>query len=281
MGDFTSTMRMDALPPLGTLQCQEDESGTPPQAPRRRYALGPLLASVGLHALALYGLVEFRIETPREPSATPVAIHVQLVSPPLPRALEPPPTLPIEPEIALENPSSDSIPPTRPALPPPRVELPQPPEIVVIIDPALLPVPDTAAPTRLSIRQVVEQLRNEEERRTVLQVCTPVQKRNPMLLCADEADSAFNNTQLNGDRYFFAAMLSDGDGLAREARVRRIANGLRESGMSQSDSDRYVEGIDVNAQQRSTSGDARAGAVRDQMFRNDSTYRQMRRVLNP
>jgi hypothetical protein len=59
---------------------------------------------------------------------------------------------------------------------------------------------------------------------------------------------------------FFAATPENSQGLASATKFTRIANSLRESGMSQSDIDRYVEGIDVNAQQRSTSGDARATA---------------------
>lgn len=280
MEGFTRITVIDSLPLLGSMQFPEDEPSKSTEATGRRFALGPILASVLLHALGLYSFMEYRVETPQRASTDPVPITMQLVPPPQTRVLEPPQALSIPSEDPLEE---FNWAPVSQALPPPLVDLPQSPPTQVTVDttPPPLPASDSIAPTRLTVRRVVEQVRSEEEQRTRLQVCTPVQKRNPMLLCGDDRSTAFDNTQRNGDRDFFAATLGGGDGLAREARVRRIANGLRESGMSQSEIERYVEGIDVNSQQRSTSGDARAGAVRDQMFRNDSTYQQMRRVLNP
>jgi|GEM_PF-2473524 len=171
--------------------------------------------------------------------------------------------------------------PPAPTLPPPLVDLPQQPKTIVTIDPmpAPLPAPDSLAPTRLTVRQMVEVLRSEQEQQSVSQVCTPLQKRNPMLRCADEASAAFDSAQNDaGSPFLFA---TSGNTEASATRVGRIANSLRESGMSQSDIDRFLEGIDVNAQDENTSGDARTSAVIDQLFSNDSTYQLMKRVLNP
>lgn len=63
--------------------------------------------------------------------------------------------------------------------------------------------------------------------------------------------------------------------------MRRIATSLQDTGMAQGDIDRYLNVIDLEAKERSTSGDARATAVKDQLFRNDSSYQLMKRVLNP
>lgn len=282
MDDYPRVKAIDSLPLLGSMHFPEDEPSKPAQATKRRCALGPILVSTLLHALGLYALVEHRIETPKQANAERIAITIQLVQPPQSPAPALAPVLPTTTEGVVENTSSVSRPVQAPALPPPRVDLAQQPETALTIAPTPpLPAPEALAPTRLSIRQLVEQLRVEEEQRAVLQVCTPVQKRNPMLLCGDEADSALANAQREVDNAYFAATLQSNDDVASAARVRRIVSSLHESGMSQDDIDRYIQAIDVNSQQRRTSGDARASAVRDQMFRNDSTYQQMQRALNP
>ena len=261
------------------MQLDEDEQSIPAQAPGRRFTLGPLLVSLCLHALGLYALVEHPIEAPRESTKTPVAIHLRLVPPPRPEPLQ---NVPMEPASTADNVNTIPRPTPAPTLPSPLVDLPQRPDTVTTEPmPRPSPEPEALAPTRLTVRQMVDKLRSEEERQAVLQVCTPQQRRNPMFLCADEATTGFDDDQRESDDVWFAATSANSQGVANAARVRRIADSLRESGMSQSDIDRYVEGIDVNSQQRSTSGDARASAVRDQMFRNDSTYQQMKRVMNP
>jgi hypothetical protein len=283
MNYVTRATTEDSRPLLGTLQFDEDELSKPTQVQGRRLALGPVFVSVFLHVLGLYAILEHRIETPRGSTAASVAIHLQLVPPPQTRLPEPPRVAPVETEIAPESASTVPRPPEALTLPPSLVDLPQRPEMLVRKErPSILsPAPDTLAPTRLTVRQMVDKLRSDEERQAVMKMCAPQQKRNPMLLCSDEAASGFDDLQRDTNNVFFAATPENSQGLASATRVTRIANSLRESGMSQSDIDRYVEGIDVNAQQRSTSGDARATAVRDQMFRNDSTYQQMKRVMNP
>lgn len=227
-------------------------------------------------------MVELRVEAPKQTNRSTVAIQVQLRPPPQTRLAEAAQRAPIEPTSTRED--ANTIPkPAAPALPPPRVDVPRRPDTLVTIEPAPapLPAPEAPATTRLAIRQMVETLRSEQEQQAVLRACTPLQRLNPMLRCADEGSSAFDDAQRDVGAAFFATNPAFNQGNANAARVRRIADSLRNTGMSQGDIDRYVEGIDVNAQDRSTSGDARAGAVRDQMFRNDSTYQQMRRVLNP
>ena len=282
MDDITRAMKLDSPPLLGTLQFEECELRKPKQALRRHY-VGPLFVSMCLHALGLYALVEHRIETPRESATATAAIHLQLVPPPQARAPEPLQATPIE---AIRTPQSEgtvAMPPEAIAPPPPLVDLPQQPETLVATEPALPPKPslDSPATTRLAVRQIVERLRSEEEQQSVGRVCTPLQKLNPMFLCADTASAAFDSAQQDVRDGFFSSSRGDADVIVSAARVRRIANSLRDSGMSQSDIDRYVEGIDVNAQEKSTSGDARASAARDQMFSNDSTYQLIKRVLNP
>lgn len=268
MQQLVRTITTDALPPLGTLHFQGDELSVATASPRRRFALVPLLASVCLHALGLYGLIEFRIETPQRRTATPLAIHVQLLPQPRTRAPDPPQTLAIEPTntAASDRPTSATTAP--PALGPPRVDVPQLPETSFITAPVTTPslAPETRAPSRLSILQMVDKLRSEEERQAVLLVCTPAQKRNPMLLCADEYATAFDEVQRDVGNTLFAASAASGEGAASAQRVQRISNSLRDSGMSQGDIDRYIEEIDVSAQQRSTSGDARARSDVPQRF---------------
>lgn len=282
MDDFTENLADDSLPLVGDMIFLE-ESSEPTQASSRRYAAGPILVSALLHAIGLYALVEFRIEAPEQDSPERVVITMQL-SPPSPeRSPEPSPSVPTVNEGVRETINSAPRPPEPPSRPPPLVDLPQQPEPLVSVDPtpAPLPAPDTPAPTRLSVRQMVERLRSEEEQQAVIRVCTPLQKLNPMLLCAEEAATAFDNALSDAGDGFFAANPANADFAARQARNRSVANSLRESGMSQSDIDRYIEGFDVYSQQRNTSGEARASALRDQMFRNDSTYQQMKRALNP
>ena len=282
MDDFTENLADSSLPLMGDMIFPEVSSEST-QASSRRYAAGPILVSALLHAIGLYALVEFRIEEPQQASAERVVITMQLSPPTQARSPEPSPSVPAVNEGARETINSAPRPPEPPSLPPPLVNLPQQPETLVAVDPtpAPLPTPDSPAPTRLSVRQMVERLRSEEEQQAVIRVCTPLQKLNPMLLCADEASTAFDNALSDAGSGFFAANPVNTDFAASQARNRRVANSLRESGMSQSDIDRYIEGFDVNSQQRNTSGDARASAVRDQMFRNDSTYQQMKRALNP
>ena len=102
-----------------------------------------------------------------------------------------------------------------------------------------------------------------------------------MLNCDDDTATSFDFNKLDGGDGLFATPSTSADAISSAAKFRRIAESLRESGMSQSDIDRYVEGIDMNVQQKNTSGDARENAMRDLMFRNDSTYRQKQRALNP
>ena len=282
MDDFTENLAENSPPLVGDMIFPE-ESSEPTRASSRRFAAGPILVSALLHAIGLYALVEFRIEAPKQASAERVVITMQL-SPPLPvRSPEPSPSVPAVIEGAREVINSTPLPPESPSLPPPLVDLPQAPEPLVAVDltPVPLPTPDSLTPTRLSVRQMVERLRSEEEQQAVIRVCTPLQKLNPMLLCADESSSGFDNALSDTSGGFFAANPANTDFAASQARNRRVANSLRESGMSQSDIDSYIEGFDVNSQQRNTSGDARANAVQDQMFRNDSTYQQMKRALNP
>ena len=281
MGEFTENLADNSLPLVGNMIFPE-ESREPTQASSRRYAAGPILVSALLHAIGLYALIEFRIEAPNQPSAERVVITMQLSSPSPARSPEPKPSVLAVNEGARETINSSPRPPEPQSLPP-LVDLPQQPEPLVSVDPtpAPLPTPDSTAPTRLSVRQMVERLRSEEEQQAVIRACTPLQKLNPMLLCADEASAAFDNALPDAGDEFFATNPASADFAASQARGRRVANSLRESGMSQSDIDRYIEGFDVYSQQRNTSGDARASAVRDQMFRNDSTYQQMKRALNP
>lgn len=282
MDDFTASLADDSLPLVGDMTFPE-ESSEPTQASSRRYAAGPILVSALLHAIGLYALVEFPIDAPKQTSTERVVITMQLAPPTQARGSEPSPMVPSVDAGAREPKNSAPRPPEPRSLPPPIVDLPQQPEPLVSIDPtpAPLPAPDSPAPTRLAVRQMVERLRSEQEQQAVIRACTPQQKLNPMLLCADGAATAFDNALPDAGDGFFAANPRHTDFAASQARNRRLANSLRDSGMSRSDIDRYIEDFDVNSQQRSTSGDARANAVRDQMFRNDSTYQQMKRALNP
>lgn len=281
MADFTIDTTLSSLPALGTMQFHEDERSDQTEAAKSRSALGPLLVSVCLHALGLYGLVDFHIEAETESNLSSGSIHVQIIPPPQALAPEVPQALHESTETELGNESTVSAPPEVPALPQPLVDLPQQTETLVTVNPMQLPNPDSLAPTQLNVRQMVERLRSEEEQQAVFIVCTPLQRFNPMLHCDDDAATSFNFNQLAVGDALFATSSTAADAISNTAKVQRIADSLRDAGMSQIDIDRYVEGIDVNAQQRNTSGDARAKAMQDQMFRNDSTYRQMQRALYP
>lgn len=75
--------------------------------------------------------------------------------------------------------------------------------------------------------------------------------------------------------------MPENNSLFNEQRHVRLRTSLLESGLSQEEADRYLERLDVNAQERFTSGDATATRMRDQMLRNDASYQLMQRVFNP
>lgn len=275
MDEFTETSSSNVLPHVGTIHFPQDELLPHTQVPGRRYALVPILLSVCLHSIGLYSLISLRVESPSESDTVSASLRLRLVQP----APERQQALSSASQVVRENETQVQRAPAAPPLPPPRVELPKPRDTLVFIDPAtpFIPTPDSLAPTRLSVRQIVDQLRREEEEQEATMIpCTPQQKRNPMLLCSDETSTLFIDTTRN---LFFADSLVSAN--ESEVKTQRISNSLRKSGMAQGDIDRYLEGIDVNAQDKSTSADARAGAMRDQMFSNDSTYQLMKRVLNP
>lgn len=279
MNESTEEHSIRILPLLGSNDLCIDELDKPKPAQARKFSAGPILVSVFLHGLGLSMLAELWTDPPKQAENAQLAIQLQLIMPQQLRAPEQQEAQIIEVESAKPVDSITAGSADLPAQPPPLVALPQQPVVNVTTDtpPSL---PEALTPTRLVLKQFVEQLRSQEENQSNLVVCTPLQERNPMLRCADQLDTPFDNIQLDNDNRFFAASVLSSSP-SSDTRMRRISDSLRETGMVQTDIDLFMKGIDLNAMQRSTSGDARATAVKDQLFRNDSTYQQMKRAMNP
>ncbi len=263
-------------PPLGNLVL--DEGLALNDAPKsRRDHIGPLVISVLLHSLLLIIIFSFRAEPKTRASiaTAPIRLHL-LPQPPRQEAteLEPGPSSNIE---ELAEPAG-----LAPVTSSRQIELPQTPAPTPTPEIVISP-PDLKSlnPTTLSIRQVVEQLRSEEDERAVYHGCTELQKRSPMLDCDDELNTPFDDLDfVLGSEFQFvgsSANLSSGDA----DNLQRMARSLRNSGVSDEVIDQYLRDLDMSTRDSATSGDTRATALKDQMFLNDSTYQLMKRVLNP
>ena len=231
----------------------------------------PVLVSAGLHAVVLTPLLLFRTPPPSVlPRVDPVfVVHLRQELTPVP-----------PPESAIQNSAVPQAPQT-PAPVLPQIAVP----IVEAVRPQPTPAPEpepeperVPAPSRLEIRQLVEQMPDARGDVSAMQVCTPTQQHSPMFDCP-ETHSGFPDTGTAGS-FVFNDLLNGNNSLRLQRRDRLKAS-LEANGLGGREIDEYLEAIDVNLQELSTSGDAKAQQMRDQIYRNDATYQWMQRVLNP
>ena len=233
--------------------------------------LGPLLISVCFHSLLLLPVLSLRT-LPSQPLDNAPAFQILLRSPQT-RSPQTSSTVDSsEPTVqdASSAPEAPAAPAqnTAPVLVPevsPSHTSPQEP------DATLNPVP----PSTLELRQIVNQMQQQLDDALPAMFCTPAQQRSAFFDCPDSA------SDFTDDPKAFENSMPENNSLFNEQRHVRLRTSLLESGLSQEEADRYLERLDVNAQERFTSGDATATRMRDQMLRNDASYQLMQRVFNP
>lgn len=210
-------------PSVSCLALAIDEPELAEQATAAPAPVLPLLLSLLLHGLIGLLLLKFGLpgsrEVAQETVARPAAMQLRFVSPSEP-------AVPSAPQQAGQDPQNDladspppveaDVPQQPPAVPeiPVRVQttdIPQRRVTVPAVEPAAgseTPVPETRAPEPagvLSLRQLVENLQQEEPGGLSLQECTELQQRNPLVACGSSGTSdpgalERNPVQANGAR---------------------------------------------------------------------------------
>lgn len=294
--DSAASMRREpcfALPQAGDLSWA-DEGQRPDRKSRVPTSLIPVVASLAMHTLLLTLVLVLNLQAEPPLSRNSVASIRLRIIPPVPA--QPPipvqtPATPTTPQEAAQQ-IVDRPPLTQePALTaqpeapsralrfsttPPRIEQD------VERDPERTQL---RLPTTLDMRRTIEDISAREQARLALPECTPLQDERSLLDC-EETDvpnlEALDHNSIyswfNPQREISRTQRTIGI-LAADAKI--IEDGVLAAGMDPIAAATLLNTLRAAAEDYSGTGNARLERIRDEVYRNDSTYQQMLRVMNP
>ncbi len=140
-------------------------------------------------------------------------------------------------------------------------------------------------PTTLDVRRIIEDIGAREQARLALPECTPLQDEHSLIDC--EKTNALNFDAL--DRNSTYSWFSPQREINRTqrtigvlaAQADTIEDGVRAAGIDPIAAATLLSTLKAAAEDYSGTGNARLERIRDEAYRNDSTYQQMLRVMNP
>lgn len=292
---YVSTRREPclALPQAGDLSWADEEQ---PHDRKSQVSISliPVVASVAMHALALTLVLAFGLQSEPPLSRNSVASIRLRIIPPAPTQTsadtvipaspvpQPQPTQQIndrppqtqEPALTAEPPAPS--PALRFSVTPPRTEQDAERDAERT---------QLRLPTTLDMRRIIEDVSAREQARLALPECTPLQDEDSLIACEetdalnfDALDHNSTYSWFNPQREISRTERTIGI-LAADANV--IEDGVLAAGMDPIAAATLLSTLRAAAEDYSGTGNARLERIRDEVYRNDSTYQQMQRVMNP
>lgn len=282
-----------ALPQAGDLSWADEE-----QPHDRKSAVStpliPLVVSVAMHALALTLVLAFGLQSEPPLSRNNVASIRLRIIPPAPTQTPIPEQTPATPNMPQEpTPQTVDRPPltqqpaltAQPVAPSRALRFPtMPPRVEQDVerDPERTQL---RLPTTLDMRRTIEEISAREQARLALPECTPLQVERSLIDCEEtdvpnlEAlDHNSTYSWFNPQREISRTQRTIGI-LAADAKL--IKDGVLADGMDPIAAATLLSTLRAAAEDYSGTGNARLERIRDEGYRNDSTYQQMLRVMNP
>lgn len=294
--DTAASLRREpclALPQASDLSWA-DELQPPDRKSRVPTSLIPVVASLAMHTVLLILVLVLNLQPGTSlPRNSVASIRLRIIPPaptqtPIPVQTPATPTTPQEPapQIVDRPPltqqpalTAQPVAPSRALrfpITPPRVEQD------VERDPERTQL---RLPTTLDMRRTIEDISAREQARLALPECTPLQVERSLIDCAEtdvpnlEAlDHNSTYSWFNPQREISRTQRTIGT-LAADAKL--IKDGVLAAGMDPIAAATLLSTLRAAAEDYSGTGNARLERIRDEGYRNDSTYQQMLRVMNP
>lgn len=253
----------------------------------------PLVASVAMHTLALTVLLAFGLQSePPLPRSSVASIRLRIIPPtpaqtPIPVRTPATATTPQEPapQIVDRPPPTQEPAVTAQSVAPSRaLRFPTPPQVEQDVERDAERT-QLRLPTTLDVRRIIEDIGAREQARLALPECTPLQDEHSLIDC--EKTNALNFDAL--DRNSTYSWFSPQREINRTqrtigvlaAQADTIEDGVRAAGIDPIAAATLLNTLKAAAEDYSGTGNARLERIRDEAYRNDSTYQQMLRVMNP
>ncbi|MDO9319534.1 MAG: hypothetical protein Q7V56_15235 [Gammaproteobacteria bacterium] len=292
-----------ALPQPGDLSWarQEqpyDRQGRQGLQARASPSLIPVVASLAMHTLALALLLGFGLQTeppvsqssvasirlriiPPAPAQPPILAPAETANPPT-RTAPPEPTPQIVDRLPLTQEPTLTA---QPATPSPALRFPAtPPQVEQDVERDAERT-QLRLPSTLDMRRIIDDIGAREQARLALPECTPLQDERTLIDCEeanalnfDALDRNSTYSYFNSQREISRTQRTIGV-LAAQANV--IEDGVRAAGIDPIAAATLLNTLNAAAEDYSGTGNARLERIRDEAYRNDSTYQQMLRVMNP
>ncbi len=294
--DSAASMRREpcfALPQAGDLSWA-DEGQRPDRKSRVPTSLIPVVASLAMHTLLLTLVLMLNLQAEPPLSRISVAsIRLRIIppaqaQPPIPVQTPATPTTSQEAaQQIVDRPSLTQEPAltAQPEAPSRALRVPTMPPLIeqdVERDPERTQL---RLPTTLDMRRTIEDISAREQARLALPECTPLQDERSLIDCEEtdvpnlEAlDHNSTYSWFNPAREISRTQRTIGI-LAAHGNV--IEDGVLAAGMDPIAAATLLNTLRAAAEDYSGTGNARLERIRDEVYRNDSTYQQMLRVMNP
>ncbi|MDP1932669.1 MAG: hypothetical protein Q8L60_14540 [Gammaproteobacteria bacterium] len=278
---------------LGSMELAEDQAECPVSAPQdRQRLLPPFFASLIVHGLAALTLVSFNFQ-PRTQIVSPepgvIQLRIRIPSPRADNLLAEAPASAMEMEAQTEATAQPSISAPESAPRETLVDLPS-----VDLSPA--PSPAETSPERpglrllspLDLRQTIDAIADHRSASNALINCTPVQRESEFVDCGDEEHgSDFSLLERNATYEFFTTVETPQQSRTQRtigfmvSRTDEIEQQLLASGVVDVAVEHFLRELRATAADISATGNVQLEKLKDQIYSNDSTYQQMKRVMNP